>query len=108
MGPDDSALISEVVADDNAAAPFDELARDSDADLLNDVLASMKARERTILTMRFGLGDGNSKTLEEIAEHLNITRERVRQIQEKALQELRVRFERRDRSPKPLLSCLAA
>jgi RNA polymerase primary sigma factor len=108
ISSDDSALISEMVPDENAAAPFDELAKESDTGLLKDVLASMKPRERTILAMRFGLDDGNSKTLEEIAEHLEITRERVRQIQEKALQELRLKFERRDRSPKLVLTRLAA
>jgi RNA polymerase primary sigma factor len=108
MGIDDSTLISEVVADDHAVAPFDELAKDSDIDLLNDVLASMKPRARQILTMRFGLDDGISMTLEQIAEQVKITRERVRQIQEKALEELRVRFERRDRSPKSISIRLAA
>jgi RNA polymerase primary sigma factor len=108
VGSNESALISELVADENAAAPFDELAKGSDIELLLDVLASMKARDRAILAMRFGLDDGVSKTLEEIAAHLNITRERVRQIQEKALEDLRLKFERRDRSPKPMLTGIAA
>jgi RNA polymerase primary sigma factor len=108
VGSEDSTLISEIVADDLAAAPFDELVKDSDVDLLNDALATLKPREREILAMRFGLDDGRSKTLEKIAGHLGITRERVRQIQEKILEEMRARIARRDRVSKPLTARLVA
>jgi RNA polymerase primary sigma factor len=104
IGSEDSMAISEIVADENAAAPFDELVRDNDHNLLLGVLSSIAARKREILAMRFGLEDGSSKTLEEVAEHFGISRERIRQIQEEALHEMRVRIERRNRLSKPLSS----
>jgi RNA polymerase primary sigma factor len=104
ISTEDSMAISDIVADENAAAPFDQLVRDNDCNLVLLVLSSIPARKRTILAMRFGLDDGRSKTLEEISEHFGITRERIRQIQQEALQEMRVRMERRDPLSKPL-SC---
>jgi len=93
---EDSTAISEVVADTNAAAPFDELLRGNDHDLVHEVLATLDARESKILAMRFGLDDGQPKTLEMVGERLGVTRERIRQIQEEALQKMRVKFEKRD------------
>ena len=98
---DDSTSLSEIVADENAAAPFDELVRDNDSNLLQEVLATLDAREIKILAMRFGLDDGRSKTLEEVGEHFGITRERIRQIQERALQEMRWRIDKRDHFSTP-------
>jgi len=56
------------------------------------------------LAMRFGLDDGRPKTLEEVAEHFGITRERIRQIQEQALEKMRERIEKRDPLSKPASS----
>lgn len=98
---DDPTPISEIVADENAAAPSDELVKDNDNHLIQEVLASLNAREKKILIMRFGLDDGRSKTLEEISEHFDVTRERIRQLQEQALEKMRVRIKKRDHQPIP-------
>jgi RNA polymerase primary sigma factor len=96
ISSDDSTLLSETVADENAAAPFDELVKDNDHNLVHEVLATLHARERKILAMRFGLDDARPKTLDEVAERFGITRERIRQIQEHALEKMRERIEKRD------------
>jgi len=96
MGADDETSISEVVADANAAAPFDQIVSENDNELVQEVLATLDRRESKILAMRFGLDDGEPKTLEEVGEHFGITRERIRQIQEQALQKMRVRIEERE------------
>jgi len=97
LSDDESNRVSEVVADPNAAEPFARLIQETDTDLAREVLATLSEREQAILTLRFGLEDGNQKTLEEIGEHFNLTRERIRQIQEQALRTLRARMEERDR-----------
>lgn len=101
-----SASVSEVVADPNAAAPFDRLVRENDSALVQEVLATLSERENAILAMRFGLDDGTPKTLEEVGQHFGVTRERIRQIQEEALLKMRRRIEQRDR-PADSLSVVA-
>ena len=96
IGFDEPQRISEVVADPNAAAPFDRLIRENDSKLVQEVLATLTPRENTILAMRFGLDDGTPKTLEEIGERLGVTRERIRQIQEEALKKMRVQIAKRE------------
>src|SRR6266404_3859442 len=81
IGTEESDRISETVADANAAAPFDRITRESDTELMQEVLATLTERERSILAMRFGLDDGEPKTLEQVGEHFKVTRERIRQIQ---------------------------
>jgi RNA polymerase primary sigma factor len=88
----ESQRVSEVVADANAAAPFDRLVRENDTELVQQFLATLTPRENTILAMRFGLADRKPKTLEEIGAQLGVTRERVRQIQEEALHKMRVKI----------------
>src|ERR1039458_775433 len=97
MGDDESSRVSEVVADPNAALPFDRLIRETDTNLVREVLATLTGRESAILTLRFGLDNGRPKTLEEVGEHFGVTRERIRQIQEEALKKLRAGMEERDR-----------
>jgi RNA polymerase primary sigma factor len=93
---DDSTSVAEHVADANAAAPFDDIVRDNDHNLMREVLATLDARESRILAMRFGLDNGRPKTLEEVGARLGVTRERIRQIQEQALQKMRVKIQSRD------------
>ncbi len=93
---EDSAQVADVVADASAAAPFDHLVRETDAALVKELFATLPPRERAILSMRFGLEDDAPQTLEEIGEHFHVTRERIRQIQNEALQRLRVRLAERD------------
>jgi len=96
ISSEDSSTISEHVADVNAAAPFDAIVKHNDNELVQEVLATLDARESRILSMRFGLDNGRPKTLEEVGERLGVTRERIRQIQEQALQKMRVKIEKRD------------
>jgi RNA polymerase primary sigma factor len=96
IGHEDSTPISDVVADANAAAPFDQIIGDNDNELVQEVLATLDARESRILALRFGLDDRKPKTLEEVAERFGVTRERIRQIQEQALRKMRVKIEERD------------
>jgi RNA polymerase primary sigma factor len=92
IGTDEPKQISEVVADANAAAPFDRLIQQNDTALVRKVLATLTPRENRILAMRFGLDDGRTKTLEEIGDRLGVTRERIRQIQEQVLKKMRVKI----------------
>jgi len=93
---DESNHVSDVVPDANAAAPFDELIRTSDSELVQELFATLPPREKSILALRFGLNDDKPKTLEEIGEQFHLTRERIRQIQEEALKKLRTRLQARD------------
>jgi RNA polymerase primary sigma factor len=93
LGHDEPKPISEVVADTNAAAPFDELVKENDRGLVRDALATLDARESKILAMRFGLENGNPQTLEQIAVRFDVTRERIRQIQDGALKKMRAKIE---------------
>jgi len=92
IGTDEPKQISEVVADPDAAAPFDRLIQQNDTALVREVLATLTPRENRILAMRFGLDDGRTKTLEEIGDRVGVTRERIRQIQELALKKMRVKI----------------
>ena len=96
IGDDDSNRISEVVADPNAAAPFARVVQETDTELVREILESLPERERIILTLRFGLSDDTERTLEEIAKRFDLTRERIRQIQEQALRKIRAKMEKRD------------
>jgi RNA polymerase primary sigma factor len=97
IGDDASERVSEIVADPNAAAPFDRLVQETDTQLVREVLGTLDQRENKILTLRFGLADGKERTLEEVGAQLGVTRERIRQIQEQALKKLREKMEERDR-----------
>ena len=107
IGTDEPQRISEVVADPNAAAPFDRLVQENDTELVQEVLATLTPRENKILAMRFGLDDGKPKTLEEVGERLGVTRERIRQIQEEALNKMRVQIAERE-TPSVETAVLAA
>jgi RNA polymerase primary sigma factor len=99
ISSEDSTTISEHVADANAAAPFDAIVKSNDNLLVQEVLATLDARESRILSLRFGLDNGRPMTLEQVGVRLGVTRERIRQIQEQALQKMRVKIEKRDQPP---------
>jgi RNA polymerase primary sigma factor len=99
ISTEDLTAISEHVADANAAAPFDDIVKHNDNELVQEVLATLDSRESRILAMRFGLDNGRPKTLEDVGRRLGVTRERIRQIQEQALQKMRVKIEKRDYPP---------
>jgi RNA polymerase primary sigma factor len=96
VSADDPTVIAEHVADANATAPSEALAQHSDNQFVQEVLATLDERESRVLAMRFGLDDGRTKTLEEIGATFGVTRERIRQIQEEALQKMRAKIEKQD------------
>src|SRR3989441_6512236 len=96
IGDDDTNRISEVVADPNAAAPFDRIEQKTNNALVHEMIETLDARERAILRQRFGLDGDDRKTLEEIGAQFGVTRERIRQIEEIALKKLRKRIQELD------------
>ena len=88
-GSEGSIAPSEAIADENAPAPFDRLLKDNDGTMIQEVLATLDPREIQILRMRFGLGDGKPMTLEQVGARFGLTRERIRQLQEHAIEEMR-------------------
>jgi RNA polymerase primary sigma factor len=75
---------------------FDRVMLETDTELVREVLTTLTERENNILKLRFGLDDGNQRTLEEIGAKMGVTRERIRQIQDGALKKMRERMEERD------------
>jgi RNA polymerase primary sigma factor len=100
IGDDDSNNFSDVVEDENATSPYDNLEDKTVIDMLQDMVKHLDAREATILRFRFGLDGGTEKTLEEVGVKFGVTRERVRQIQNLALRKLRKMIEKLESSKK--------
>ena len=98
VGDDDSNTYSEMVEDDRAVNPYDELEDKTVVNMLQDMVKHLDEREATILRYRFGLDGGTEKTLEEVGEKFGVTRERVRQIQNLALRKLRKMIERLEKT----------
>src|SRR5690606_2572842 len=86
---DDDAELGDLLADDSAEAPFDAAALALAKDDLWNLLEYLNPREREILSLRFGLHGGQPLTLDEVGRRFNVTRERIRQIEAKALTKLR-------------------
>jgi len=86
---EDNATIGDFIEDIEAAAPFDLIASKLNIENLRFVLERLNERERTIIEMRYGLGDRDPATLDEVGRHFNVTRERIRQIEAKALAKMR-------------------
>jgi RNA polymerase primary sigma factor len=89
VGYEDNSQLGDFIEDENAIEPIDAAARDMLRESLQDALAVLTGREREVLEMRYGLVDGKDHTLEEVGKHFNVTRERIRQIEAKALRKLR-------------------
>ncbi len=98
VGEDDSNSYSEIVEDERATNPYDELEDKTVTGMLQEMVKHLDAREATILRFRFGLDGGAEKTLEEVGEKFGVTRERVRQIQNLALRKLRKMIEKLEKS----------
>ncbi len=94
IGDEDSNNFSEVVQDENAATPYQELEEKTVSAMLQEMVKTLDSREATILRYRFGLDGGSEKTLEEVGQKFGVTRERVRQIQNIALAKLRKMIEK--------------
>ncbi|MCL4238146.1 MAG: RNA polymerase sigma factor RpoD [Anaerolineae bacterium] len=89
VGQEDSSLLGDFIEDDKILGPVDAAARQLLKEQIRGALAVLNPREREVLEMRFGLTDGQEHTLEEVGRHFGVTRERIRQIEAKALRKLR-------------------
>jgi RNA polymerase primary sigma factor len=89
VGDGDEASFGDFIEDKTAESPLDLTSFNLLKDKLGDVLCSLTERERQVLKLRFGIGDGNARTLEEVGQQFNLTRERIRQIEAKALRKMR-------------------
>lgn len=94
IGDDESNNFAEVVQDENAFTPYEQLEDKTVTRMLQEMIKTLDPREATILRYRFGLDGGPEKTLEEVGQKFGVTRERVRQIQNIALNKLRKMIEK--------------
>jgi RNA polymerase primary sigma factor len=81
--------LKDVIVDEKSVSPFKTLENNEASSRIEEVLASLTEREEKIIRMRFGIGAGTEHTLEEVGKFFNLTRERIRQIEIKALKKLR-------------------
>jgi len=89
VGLEDNSQLGDFIEDEDAQEPMDAAARDMLRESVKLALAVLSGRERQVLELRFGLVDGKDHTLEEVGQFFNVTRERIRQIESKALRKLR-------------------
>lgn len=89
IGQEDSSQLGDFIPDDNVPGPVDAASRQLLKEQIRSALGVLSERERQVLEMRFGLVDGQDHTLEEVGRHFGVTRERIRQIEAKALRKLR-------------------
>ncbi len=89
IGEEEDSLLGDFIPDDEAPAPAEAASHTLLREQLAEVLQTLTPREAKVLSLRFGLEDGRSRTLEEVGKDFNVTRERIRQIEAKALRKLR-------------------
>ena len=89
IGEEEDSHLGDFIQDDNVPVPADAAAFSLLKEQLNEVLSTLTDREQKVLRLRFGLDDGRARTLEEVGKEFNVTRERIRQIEAKALRKLR-------------------
>ncbi|HOQ99970.1 MAG TPA: RNA polymerase sigma factor RpoD [Anaerolineae bacterium] len=89
VGMEDTSYLGDFIEDDTVMGPADAASRQLLKEQMQDILDSLSSRERRVLQLRFGLEDGQSRTLEEVGQKFGVTRERIRQIEAKALRKLR-------------------
>ncbi|MBQ6844526.1 MAG: RNA polymerase sigma factor RpoD [Agathobacter sp.] len=89
IGEEEDSHLGDFIKDDNVPVPADAAAFTLLKEQLEEVLGTLTDREQKVLTLRFGLEDGRARTLEEVGKEFNVTRERIRQIEAKALRKLR-------------------
>jgi RNA polymerase primary sigma factor len=89
IGQEDNSLLGDFIEDDKVMGPVDAASRQLLKEQIRSALGVLSEREREVLEMRFGLADGQDHTLEEVGKHFGVTRERIRQIEAKALRKLR-------------------
>jgi RNA polymerase primary sigma factor len=89
IGEEEDSHLGDFIEDRSALAPAEAAANQLLKEQVEAVLDSLTGRERRVLQLRFGLEDGRARTLEEVSKEFNLTRERIRQIEAKALRKLR-------------------
>lgn len=89
VGDEEDSILADFIKDDKTATPAEQAARALLKDILNDIMKELTERERQIISMRFGLEDGVTHTLEEVGQTLGVTRERIRQIEYKTLEKIK-------------------
>ena len=89
IGEEEDSHLGDFIPDDDAPAPADAASHTLLKEQLGDVLKTLTPREEKVLRLRFGLDDGRPRTLEEVGKEFNVTRERIRQIESKALRKLK-------------------
>src|SRR5690348_1431738 len=89
VGDDEESRLGDFIADEDAVQPDDAVIRRSLSDIMAQTLSQLSPREERVIRMRFGLGTSRDHTLEEVGQTFGVTRERIRQIEAKALRKLR-------------------
>jgi len=89
VGQEESSLLGDFIEDETIPGPVDAASKQLLKEQVRSILDSLSEREREVLEMRFGLKDGQAHTLEEVGQFFGVTRERIRQIEAKALRKLR-------------------
>ena len=89
VGDEDDSRLGDFIEDENAVLPIDTAIASSLREATKRVLASLNAREERVLRMRFGIGMNSDRTLEEVGQQFDVSRERIRQIEAKALRKLK-------------------
>ena len=89
VGDEEDSTMGEFIPNENAEIPEDSFLKNELQEEIRSILSTLKPREEQVLKLRFGLYDGKARTLEEVGRAFNITRERIRQIEDKAIRKLR-------------------
>jgi RNA polymerase primary sigma factor len=89
VGDEDDSTLADFIEDQAVMMPMDEAEKEILREQINNSLSSLSEREREVLELRYGLIDGRERSLEELSQQFNVTRERIRQIEAKALRKLR-------------------
>lgn len=91
VGDEDDSIVADFIADQNIISPETNAERVMLKEQIAELLSGLKEREKKVLVLRFGIDDDHPRTLEEVGKELNVTRERIRQIEDKALRKLKFR-----------------
>jgi RNA polymerase primary sigma factor len=89
VGSEENSVLVDFIQDESTVSPAEQTNRELLREQMHDALQSLTPRERSVLALRFGLDDGEARTLEEVGQQFGVTRERIRQIEAKALRKLR-------------------
>ena len=107
LGEDGETQLQDVVRDENVQTAYEDFEQQTRHEMIRELIGQLDERELTIVRFRFGLDGGSERTLEEVGERFGVTRERIRQIQNSALNKLRKMMMKRDAIRDPELDALA-